>query len=148
MMKASVQQDASMSAGRKGQGHAYAFEAPRAAPPPPPARRAPPECAASGEGAVSGSANQSHTRPAAAKAPYIQKVAAAPIACSSERKEAADNLETSAELLNIERSLRELSQRQARDGAAANVRHSFLSVDSGNKEYYQRSGLSVIMCRP
>ena len=51
------------------------------------------------------------------------------------RKEAAaDNLETSAELLNIERSLRELSQRQARDrdGAGGNVRHSFLSVDSGN----------------
>ena len=70
------------------------------------------------------------------------------MAVTSERKEAADNLETSAELLNIERSLRELSQRQARDGAAANVRHSFLSVDSGNKEYYQRSGLSVIMCRP
>ena len=52
----------------------------------------------------------------------------------SGRKEAAgDNLETSAELLNIERSLRELSQRQARDrdGAGGSVRHSFLSVDSG-----------------
>ncbi len=51
---------------------------------------------------------------------------------TSVRKE-ADNLETSAELLNIERSLRELSQRQARDrdGAGGNVRHSFLSVDSG-----------------
>ena len=72
------------------------------------------------------------------------------MAMTSERKEAADNLETSAELLNIERSLRELSQRQARDrdGAGGNVRHSFLSVDSGNKEYYQRSGLSVIMYRP
>ena len=55
---------------------------------------------------------------------------------TSVRKEATvtDNLETSAELLNIERSLRELSQRQARDrdGAGASVRHSFLSVDSGN----------------
>ena len=54
---------------------------------------------------------------------------------TSVRKETvADNLETSAELLNIERSLRELSQRQARDrdGAGNNVRHSFLSVDSGN----------------
>ena len=62
------------------------------------------------------------------------------MAVTSERKEAAgDNLETSAELLNIERSLRELSQRQARDrdGAGGNVRHSFLSVDSGNRGYYQ-----------
>lgn len=57
---------------------------------------------------------------------------------TSGRKEAVtENLETSAELLNIERSLRELSQRQARDrdGAGGNVRHSFLSVDSGNTWY-------------
>ena len=46
---------------------------------------------------------------------------------------AGDNLETSAELLNIERSLYELSQRQARaaDGGGVNIRNSFLSVDSG-----------------
>ena len=44
-----------------------------------------------------------------------------------------DNIETSAELLNIERSLYELSQRQeqAADGGSINVRNSFLSVDSG-----------------
>ena len=69
------------------------------------------------------------------------------IQVTSVRKEAAaaDNLETSAELLNIERSLRELSQRQARDrdGAGASVRHSFLSVDSGNVGCDGWSGLSV-----
>ena len=69
------------------------------------------------------------------------------IQVTSARKEvaAADNLETSAELLNIERSLRELSQRQARDrdGARANVRHSFLSVDSGIVWCDGWSGLSV-----
>ena len=69
------------------------------------------------------------------------------IQVTSVRKEvvAADNLETSAELLNIERSLRELSQRQARDrdGAGASVRHSFLSVDSGNVQCDGWSGLSV-----
>ena len=45
-----------------------------------------------------------------------------------------DGLETSAELLNIERSLYELSQRQQQsvDGGSASVRNSFLSVDSGN----------------
>ena len=38
--------------------------------------------------------------------------------------------ETSAELRNIEKSLRELSQRQ-QGGPATSVRNSFLSVDSG-----------------
>ena len=42
------------------------------------------------------------------------------IQVTSVRKE-ADNLDTSAELLNIERSLRELSQRQARHRDRAGV---------------------------
>ena len=56
--------------------------------------------------------------------------------------------ETSTELLNIERSLYELSQRQQLrepDGAATNVRHSFLSVDSGrtSSDTYDTSNSSV-----
>ena len=57
--------------------------------------------------------------------------------------------ETSAELLNIERSLYELSQRQQRaeDGGAgqSNVRNSFLSVDSGrnSSDTYDTSNSSV-----
>ena len=56
--------------------------------------------------------------------------------------------ETSAELHNIERSLYELSQRQQLtepDGATNNVRHSFLSVDSGrnSSDTYDTSNSSV-----
>ena len=56
--------------------------------------------------------------------------------------------ETSTELLNIERSLYELSQRQQLtepDGATNNVRHSFLSVDSGrnSSDTYDTSNSSV-----
>ena len=56
--------------------------------------------------------------------------------------------ETSTELLNIERSLYELSQRQQlteQEGAATNVRHSFLSVDSGrtSSDTYDTSSSSV-----
>ena len=56
--------------------------------------------------------------------------------------------ETSTELLNIERSLYELSQRQQlteAEGGASNVRHSFLSVDSGrtSSETYDTSASSV-----
>merc|ERR1719270_1034433 len=58
-----------------------------------------------------------------------------------------DNIETSAELLNIERSLYELSQRQeqAADGGSINVRNSFLSVDSGrnSSDTYDTSNSSV-----
>ena len=51
--------------------------------------------------------------------------------------------ETSAELLNIERSLYELSQRQG--GGHTSVRNSFLSVDSGrtSSETYDTSNSSV-----
>ena len=57
--------------------------------------------------------------------------------------------ETSAELLNIERSLYELSQRQQlvepEGGSHSNVRNSFLSVDSGrpSSETYDTSNSSV-----
>ena len=57
-----------------------------------------------------------------------------------------DNSETSAELLNIERSLYELSQRQGQAGVgAASVRNSFLSVDSGraSNDTYDTSNSSV-----
>ena len=59
-----------------------------------------------------------------------------------------DNSETSAELLNIERSLYELSQRQgsvAGGEVGGNVRNSFLSVDSGrnSSETYDTSNSSV-----
>merc|ERR1719282_1580613 len=58
-----------------------------------------------------------------------------------------DNIDTSAELLYIERSLYELSQRQeqAADGGSINVRNSFLSVDSGrnSSDTYDTSNSSV-----